>query len=76
MNSSKQISARTARLNSLILGHGATLPDGSDGFDIPLETAVSREGLLDSLLVLYDECSKDVIKKKDKNVADFVTKCE
>ncbi|KAL9700535.1 hypothetical protein quinque_003976 [Culex quinquefasciatus] len=74
MNSSKQISARTARLNSLILGHGATLPDGSDGFDIPLETAVSREGLLDSLLVLYDECSKDVIKKKDKNVADFVAK--
>ncbi|XP_058832110.1 citron rho-interacting kinase [Topomyia yanbarensis] len=77
---STQISARTARLNGLILGRStataedlfpATMDQVSD---VSLETAISREGLLDSLVVLYDECSKDAIKKKDKNVADFVNK--
>ncbi|XP_062544159.1 citron rho-interacting kinase [Armigeres subalbatus] len=83
----KQISARTARLNNFILGQSVpppgTVTTSSDGFvelhqandgSVPLETALSREGLLDSLFVLYEECSKDVIKKKDKNVADFVNK--
>lgn len=85
----KKISARTARLNNFILGQSVTPPastSSSGGFteigqtqddgSVPMETALSREGLLDSLFVLYEECSKDVIKKKDKNVADFVNKCE
>ncbi|EAT36011.1 AAEL011879-PA [Aedes aegypti] len=83
----KQISARTARLNGFILGHsvgplpnsatssgGITDVQHTEDGSVPLETALSREGLLDSLFVLYEECSKDVIKKKDKNVADFVNK--
>ncbi|XP_041769645.1 citron rho-interacting kinase [Anopheles merus] len=78
----KTIAVRTARLNDLILGrsNGGTGADASsherkDAADSALlDVALSREGLLDSLLVLYDECSKDAIKKKDKNIADFVTK--
>uniref|UniRef100_A0A182Q6M2 non-specific serine/threonine protein kinase n=1 Tax=Anopheles farauti TaxID=69004 RepID=A0A182Q6M2_9DIPT len=85
----KAIAVRTARLNDLILGRtgnggvagGNTLSHGKDGATaggegnaINLEVALSREGLLDSLLVLYDECSKDAVKKKDKNIADFVSK--
>uniref|UniRef100_A0A182JXN0 non-specific serine/threonine protein kinase n=1 Tax=Anopheles christyi TaxID=43041 RepID=A0A182JXN0_9DIPT len=77
----KTIAARTARLNDLILGRsnggGAdALPhDKKDSVDgALLDVALSREGLLDSLFVLYDECSKDAVKKKDKNIADFITK--
>ncbi|KFB43925.1 AGAP006932-PA-like protein [Anopheles sinensis] len=66
-----KIAARTARLNNLVVGR----TNGGDGKDDSnLEVAISREGLLDSLFVLYDECSKDVIKKKDKNIAEFVSK--
>uniref|UniRef100_A0A182PIK0 non-specific serine/threonine protein kinase n=1 Tax=Anopheles epiroticus TaxID=199890 RepID=A0A182PIK0_9DIPT len=72
----KTIAARTARLNDLILGRSNDVShekkDTVEG--IPLEVALNREGLLDSLLVLYDECCKDAVKKKDKNIADFVTK--
>lgn len=71
-----KIATRTARLNGLVLGratsdagHGAT----GNG---DLQVAISREGLLDSLFVLYDECSKDALRKKDKNIADFVKKCK
>uniref|UniRef100_A0A182SLE6 Protein kinase domain-containing protein n=1 Tax=Anopheles maculatus TaxID=74869 RepID=A0A182SLE6_9DIPT len=74
----KTIAVRTARLNDLILGRtngDAVLSQGKEAADAGLlEVALSREGLLDSLLVLYDECSKDAIKKKDKQIADFVTK--
>ncbi|XP_055624614.1 citron rho-interacting kinase [Toxorhynchites rutilus septentrionalis] len=77
MDSSK-ISARTARLNNLILGRAAMVAESSSSLDQDndelLENGISRESLLDSLFVLYEECSKDVIKKKDKNVADFVNK--
>ncbi|XP_053675255.1 citron rho-interacting kinase [Anopheles nili] len=75
----KTIAARTACLNDLILGRtngdgGFAGKDSAGGNDINLEVALSREGLLDSLIVLYDECSKDAIKKKDKNIAEFVSK--
>ncbi|XP_053662661.1 citron rho-interacting kinase [Anopheles marshallii] len=76
----KAIAVRTARLNDLILGRSngggdALLSQSKEAGDANLlDVALSREGLLDSLLVLYDECSKDAVKKKDKNIADFVTK--
>uniref|UniRef100_A0A182WBH5 non-specific serine/threonine protein kinase n=1 Tax=Anopheles minimus TaxID=112268 RepID=A0A182WBH5_9DIPT len=76
----KAIAVRTARLNDLILGRSNGGGDAlsSHGKEVAdanlLDAALSREGLLDSLLVLYDECSKDAVKKKDKHIADFVTK--
>ncbi len=36
---------------------------------------VTREGLLDALLVLYDECNSDCLMKNEY-IADFVHKCE
>ncbi|XP_058458944.1 citron Rho-interacting kinase [Malaya genurostris] len=76
----KQISARTACLNDLILGRSTPAVENHFSAtidqvgDISLETAISREGLLDSLFLLYEECSKDALKKRDKNVSDFVNK--
>lgn len=66
------ISARTTRLNSLILGRPEALP--KEQKDIC--SGINRDGLLDALFVLYDECSKDAIKKKSKYIQDFAAKCE
>lgn len=38
--------------------------------------AVCREGLLDAFCLLYNECDKDALKKRDRNIAEFVNKCE
>ncbi|XP_055535356.1 citron Rho-interacting kinase [Wyeomyia smithii] len=71
----KKIVARTAHLNGLILGRSVGCPTPTKPpIDASLETAISREGLLDSLFVLYEECSKDALKKKDKSIAEFVNK--
>ncbi|XP_053684171.1 citron Rho-interacting kinase [Sabethes cyaneus] len=72
----KQIVARTARLNGLIVGRAPAgcLNQINSTIEALLETAISREGLLDSLFLLYEECSKDALKKKDKSVAEFVNK--
>lgn len=35
---------------------------------------MDREGLLDALTVLYDECNTDSLKKSDKYIANFVDK--
>lgn len=66
------ISARTTRLNSLILGRPEALPKEQK----EICSGINRDGLLDALFVLYDECNKDAIKKKNKNVLDFTNKCE
>ncbi|XP_055609301.1 citron Rho-interacting kinase [Uranotaenia lowii] len=74
----RKISVRTARLNNLVLGrsdcYGLQKDQPDEDGDGSLEVAICREGLLDSLFVLYEECSKDALTKKDKNVADFVNK--
>lgn len=36
---------------------------------------VGQEGLLDGLLVLYEECNKDYLKREE-NVTTFVNKCK
>jgi len=38
--------------------------------------AICREGLLDAFCLLYNECDKDTLKKRDRNIAEFVNKCE
>ncbi|XP_053955492.1 citron Rho-interacting kinase [Anastrepha ludens] len=36
--------------------------------------AVTREGLLDAFFLLYNECNKDALKKRDRQIAEFVNK--
>lgn len=71
MSENLAISARTTRLNSLILGRPEALPKEQK----EICGGINRDGLLDALFVLYDECNKDAMKKKNKNVLDFTTKC-
>lgn len=66
------ICVRTTRLNNLILGN----TDAKSKASKSLTGALAREALLDSLTLLYNECDKETIKKKDQNVSDFVSKCE
>ncbi|XP_038054827.1 citron Rho-interacting kinase-like isoform X3 [Patiria miniata] len=58
------ISARTSGLNQLFMGK-----TGSAGW----RTHIAREGLLDALLVLYEECHSEQLMK-DKHIASFVDK--
>ncbi|XP_078681542.1 citron Rho-interacting kinase-like isoform X2 [Branchiostoma floridae x Branchiostoma belcheri] len=59
------ISSRLARLNQLLMGKG--LP--RTGTSVP-----HKDALLDSFLVLLEECSSDVLVKDNKHVSDFVKK--
>lgn len=70
-NSSIPISSRASRLNSLILNRPETLSKEQK----EVCSAINREGLLDALFLLYDECSKDALKKRNKNIQEFATKC-
>lgn len=71
MSENLAISARTTRLNSIILGRPETLKAEQK----EICKGISREGLLDALFVLYEECNKDAIKKKSSQVSEFATKC-
>lgn len=65
MESSKEaISVRVGKLNSQIIGKVKT--DNS--------SLLTREGLLDALQVLYDECSTECVKNLDRNISLFVEK--
>lgn len=55
------ISVRIGKLNSQIIGKTKTF-----------HHIFNREGLLDALQVLYDECDSDCLRNLDKNVANFV----
>lgn len=76
-NKNEAISVRTTRLNHLILG-GQDLShrDNNQTKSKATSEGLNREGLLDALCLLYDECSKDGVQKKNKNFSDFVIKCE
>ncbi|KAH8397401.1 hypothetical protein KR222_002727 [Zaprionus bogoriensis] len=80
------ISVRTTRLNNLILGKGVgavqkSASNATRRSIVPISTtsaavaeAICREGLLDAFCLLYNECDKEALKKRDRNIADFVTK--
>lgn len=72
MSENLAISARTTRLNTLILGRPEALPKEQK----EICSGINRDGLLDALFVLYDECNKDAIKKKSKSIQDFTSKCK
>lgn len=69
---SETISVRTARLNHILLGQ----VDAALKTNKTICEGLNREGLLDALCCMYDECNKDNLKRKDKNVAEFVNKCK
>ncbi|XP_054085600.1 citron Rho-interacting kinase-like [Zeugodacus cucurbitae] len=47
---------------------------GTASVSTALSEALTREGLLDAFCLLYNECSKDSLKKRDRNIAEFVHK--
>lgn len=63
--SKEPISVRIRRLSQQILGK-TTIKEEMN--------VITREGLLDALQVLYDECNADCLKNFDKNIAVFVEK--
>ena len=75
------ITVRTVRLNNFILGKGNSSNGKGNtrrsvgGFGAAFEN-LSRDTLLDAISVLYHECDKETLKKRDKNVAEFVNKCK
>ena len=58
------ISLRTSRINAQIIGKPNNWKYKSE--------LLTREGLLDVLQVLYDECNLDCMKNDDKNIQNFV----
>lgn len=66
MEANNSVCARTNRLNKLIV----------TGCDDASAITLNRETLLDAFNVLYNECTKDALKKNDSNVFDFVKKCK
>lgn len=64
----ESIRDRILRLNNLL--SQSTLPVKSDS-----NGSISCELLLDSLILLYDECNNEFLMK-DPLIADFVEKCE
>lgn len=71
-NTNIPITSRASRLNSLILNR----PESLSKEQKEVCSAINREGLLDALFLLYDECSKDALRKRNKNINDFSTKCK
>ncbi|KAI8120196.1 Citron Rho-interacting kinase [Lucilia cuprina] len=63
------ISVRTTRLNNVLLGGGR-----SYGVSAALAETMTRESLLDAFNLLYHECDKETLRKRDKNIAEFVNK--
>lgn len=68
----ESISARITRLNNLILGRS----EATSKIAKPVAEGLCREGLLDAICLLYNECNKENLKKKDKNICEFVNKCK
>lgn len=71
MSANNSISARTQRLNKLIVSC-------SDDSNAATQSSVllNRETLLDAFNVLYDECNKDALKKNDRSIGEFSKKCK
>lgn len=53
------------------------LNTGGRGYGVSpaLSESINRESLLDAFCLLYKECDKDALRKRDKNIAEFVNKC-
>ena len=67
--STDPICVRNSLLQHILLGK-RTLFDGERD-----QRQLTKDGLIDAMLVLYDECSTD-ITKKDETTVNFVDKCK
>lgn len=87
MSANNSISARTQRLNKLIVccsdesnvgthTTAATAATTATTATTITGQALNREILLDAFDVLYNECSKDALRKNDRNIGDFSKKCK
>lgn len=87
MSANNSISARTQRLNKLIVccsdesnvvgTHSAAVTTGTAAAAATNGgQSLNRETLLDAFDVLYNECSKDALRKNDRNIGDFSKKCK
>ncbi|CAL1290237.1 unnamed protein product [Larinioides sclopetarius] len=61
----ESIATRFMRLNQLVLG--------KSNYNLPKKYLIHRDGLLDVLFALYEECNVDFLRK-DKHIAAFVDK--
>lgn len=85
MSANNSIGARTQRLNKLIVccsdesnavgTHSAVSVATSSGGGA-VGQSLNRETLLDAFDVLYNECSKDALRKNDRSIGDFSKKCK
>lgn len=67
--SNEPIVSRISRLNQVFLGK-------SNGRHVVNnQVLLSREGLLDALFVLYEECNNEHMMKNE-HISSFVTKCK
>lgn len=71
MSANNSISARTQRLNKLIVSCSDDSKLGSKS-----NASINRETLLDAFDVLFNECSKDALKKTDRSIGEFSKKCK
>lgn len=72
MSAKNSISARTQRLNKLIVNCS---DDSTSGNNKP-DATINRETLLDAFDALYNECNKDALKNHHSNISDFTKKCK
>ncbi|XP_014677813.1 PREDICTED: citron Rho-interacting kinase-like, partial [Priapulus caudatus] len=62
------ISMRMSRLHQVFMGKPCNISNNL------YQSLVSKEGLLDSLFVLYNECNNEYMIKQNKGIAEFVSK--
>lgn len=63
----ESIAVRVSKMNQLFVGRAGQL--------LEHKALVSREGLLDALLVLFEECCSDHLMKNEY-ITNFVKKCK
>jgi hypothetical protein len=64
------ICVRNAYLHHILLGK-RHLFEGDDD-----RNQITKDGLIDALMVLHDECSADFLRNKDQQIARFVDRCK
>lgn len=72
MSAKNSVSARTQRLNKLLVSR---IDDSNVGGN-KTNALINRETLLDAFDALYNECNTDSLRKHNSNVSDFTKKCK